>query len=220
MPLGKASTTSPSISIFSSFVATRGKDTAFGGRLLSIPIPRFARGSAHRSLLRASPRRARAVLSNVSVHLLPSTAFLRTFSKIPHSACFPSMGKLECELEAEDFAGAVAEAIRTLEVDFVHVRGIERDSSSSAAACDRVADCFSAPPGVCGLLRSHESTLGWGRRRLGPGRTHYSSADDDVSTSAPLTASSAWIYTRSARTSRALLVSRPLALGRWQARES
>ena len=35
-------------------------------------------------------------------------------------------GEVECELEAEDFAGAVAEAIRTLEVDFVHVLGIER----------------------------------------------------------------------------------------------
>ena len=38
----------------------------------------------------------------------------------------PSQGEVECELEAEDFAGAVAEAIRTLEVDFVHVLGIER----------------------------------------------------------------------------------------------
>jgi len=38
----------------------------------------------------------------------------------------PSQGEVECELEAEDFAGAVAEAIRTLEVEFVHVRGIER----------------------------------------------------------------------------------------------
>lgn len=35
-------------------------------------------------------------------------------------------GEVECELEAEDFAGAVAEAIRTLEVDFVHVLGVER----------------------------------------------------------------------------------------------
>jgi hypothetical protein len=38
----------------------------------------------------------------------------------------PDPGEVECELEAEDFAAAVAEAIRTLEVDFVHVRGIER----------------------------------------------------------------------------------------------
>jgi hypothetical protein len=35
-------------------------------------------------------------------------------------------GEVECELEAEDFAEAVAEAIRTLEVDFVHVLGVER----------------------------------------------------------------------------------------------
>ena len=35
-------------------------------------------------------------------------------------------GEVECALEAEDFAEAVAEAIRTLEVDFVHVQGIER----------------------------------------------------------------------------------------------
>jgi hypothetical protein len=35
--------------------------------------------------------------------------------------------EVECEIEAEDFAGAVAEAIRTLEEDeFTHVRGIER----------------------------------------------------------------------------------------------
>ena len=55
-----------------------------------------------------------------------STAFLRTSSKTPHFERSPSQGEVECELEAEDFAGAVAEAIRTLEVDFVHVLGIER----------------------------------------------------------------------------------------------
>ena len=38
----------------------------------------------------------------------------------------PGNGEVECELEGEDFAEAVAEAIRTLEVEFVHVRGIER----------------------------------------------------------------------------------------------
>ncbi len=38
----------------------------------------------------------------------------------------PDHGEVECELEAEGFAEAVAEAIRTLEVDFVHVLGIER----------------------------------------------------------------------------------------------
>ena len=44
----------------------------------------------------------------------------------PAFRMLPGQGEIECELEAEDFAGAVAEAIRTLEVDFVHVRGIER----------------------------------------------------------------------------------------------
>jgi hypothetical protein len=38
----------------------------------------------------------------------------------------PSNGEVECEIDAEDFAGAVAEAIRTLEVEFVHVLGVER----------------------------------------------------------------------------------------------
>jgi hypothetical protein len=34
--------------------------------------------------------------------------------------------EVECELEADDFAGAVAEAIRELEDDFTHVLGVER----------------------------------------------------------------------------------------------
>jgi hypothetical protein len=39
----------------------------------------------------------------------------------------PSTGpEVECELEAEDFAAAVAEAIRALEDDFTHVQAIER----------------------------------------------------------------------------------------------
>src|SRR4029079_11559984 len=72
MPLGNASTTSPSISIFSSFVATRGKDTAFGGRLLAIPIPRFGRGSAHKKPPAAqAPDGLEPCCRDVSVHLLP-----------------------------------------------------------------------------------------------------------------------------------------------------
>ncbi len=55
-------------------------------------------------------------LDRVPPHILEDPAFRMR----------PSQGEVECELEAEDFAGAVAEAIRTLEVDFVHVLGIER----------------------------------------------------------------------------------------------
>ena len=55
-------------------------------------------------------------LDRVPPHILEDPAF----------RMLPDHGEVECELEAEDFAGAVAEAIRTLEVEFVHVRGIER----------------------------------------------------------------------------------------------
>jgi hypothetical protein len=83
-------------------------------------------GALTESLLRRKPQTGsnRAVetfrficyLDRVPPHILEDPAF-RTL---------PSPGEVECELEAEDFAGAVAEAIRTLEVDFVHVLGIER----------------------------------------------------------------------------------------------
>ena len=55
-------------------------------------------------------------LDRVPPHILEDPAF----------RMLPGNGEVECELEAEDFAEAVAEAIRTLEVDFVHVLGIER----------------------------------------------------------------------------------------------
>ena len=55
-------------------------------------------------------------LDRVPPHILEDPAF----------RMLPEHGEVECELEAQDFAGAVAEAIRTLEVDFVHVRGIAR----------------------------------------------------------------------------------------------
>jgi hypothetical protein len=55
-------------------------------------------------------------LDRIPPHILEDPAF----------RMLPDAGEVECELEAEDFAAAVAEAIRTLEVDFVHVRGIER----------------------------------------------------------------------------------------------
>ena len=55
-------------------------------------------------------------LDRIPPHILEDPAF----------RMLPAHGEVECELEAEDFAGAVAEAIRSLEVDFVHVLGIER----------------------------------------------------------------------------------------------
>jgi hypothetical protein len=55
-------------------------------------------------------------LDRIPPHILEDPAF----------RMLPDAGEVECELEAEDFAAAVAEAIRALEVDFVHVRGIER----------------------------------------------------------------------------------------------
>ena len=82
-------------------------------------------GALTESLLRRKPQtgssRAAAetfrfvcYLDRIPPHILEDPAF----RSLP--------GEVECELEAEDFAGAVAEAIRTLEVDFVHVLGIER----------------------------------------------------------------------------------------------
>jgi hypothetical protein len=65
---------------------------------------------------RAETHRFICYLDRVPPHILEDPAF----------RMLPSAGEVECELEAEDFAAAVAEAIRTLEVDFVHVRGIER----------------------------------------------------------------------------------------------
>jgi hypothetical protein len=55
-------------------------------------------------------------LDRIPPHVLEDPAF----------RMLPAHGEVECELEAEDFAGAVAEAIRSLEVDFVRVLGIER----------------------------------------------------------------------------------------------
>lgn len=55
-------------------------------------------------------------LDRIPPHILEDPAF----------RMLPASGEVEVELEAEDFAGAVAEAIRTLEVDFVHVLGVER----------------------------------------------------------------------------------------------
>jgi hypothetical protein len=59
-----------------------------------------------------------AYLDRIPPHILEDDAF-----KQRHSAA----QEVECEIEAEDFAAAVAEAIRTLEEDeFTHVQAIER----------------------------------------------------------------------------------------------
>jgi hypothetical protein len=83
-------------------------------------------GALTESLLRRKPHSGanRAVethrficfLDRIPPHILEDPAF----------RMLPGHGEVECELEAEDFASAVAEAIRTLEVDFVHVLGVER----------------------------------------------------------------------------------------------
>jgi hypothetical protein len=59
-----------------------------------------------------------AYLDRIPPHILEDEAFRQR-----HSAA----QEVECEIEAEDFAGAVAEAIRALEEDqFTHVQAIER----------------------------------------------------------------------------------------------
>jgi hypothetical protein len=59
-----------------------------------------------------------AYLDRIPPHILEDDAFRQR-----HSAA----QEVECEIVAEDFAGAVAEAIRTLEEDeFTHVQAIER----------------------------------------------------------------------------------------------
>ena len=56
-------------------------------------------------------------LDRLPPHILEDDAFRTRHSTTP---------EVECELEAEDFAAAVAEAIRSLEVDFTHVQAVER----------------------------------------------------------------------------------------------
>ena len=58
-----------------------------------------------------------AYLDRIPPHILEDDAFTTRAAQEP---------EVECEIEAEDFAAAVAEAIRSLEDDFTHVRGIER----------------------------------------------------------------------------------------------
>ena len=56
-------------------------------------------------------------LDRLPPHILEDDAFTTRNSRGP---------EVECEIEAEDFAAAVAEAIRALEDDFTHVQAIER----------------------------------------------------------------------------------------------
>jgi hypothetical protein len=56
-------------------------------------------------------------LDRLPPHILEDDAFNTRHAKDP---------EVECEIEADDFAAAVAEAIRELEDDFTHVLGVER----------------------------------------------------------------------------------------------
>lgn len=56
-------------------------------------------------------------LDRMPPHILEDDAFTARHARTP---------EVECEIEAEDFAAAVAEAIRELEDQFTHVQGVER----------------------------------------------------------------------------------------------
>jgi hypothetical protein len=88
---------------------------AFTGNLLG-----RKRRNGGRPVLR--PRRETwrfiAYLDRIPPHILEDDAFRQVQG---------AAQEVECEIEAEDFAAAVAEGIRALEEDeFTHVRGIER----------------------------------------------------------------------------------------------
>jgi hypothetical protein len=72
-------------------------------------------GRAHRATWRFV-----CYLDRLPPHILEDDAFTTRHSRVP---------EVECEIEAEDFAGAVAEAIRSLEDEYTNVQGIERLSS-------------------------------------------------------------------------------------------
>ena len=69
-------------------------------------------GHSHRELWRFV-----CYLDRLPPHTLEDEAFTTRHSKMP---------EVECEIEADDFAAAVAEAIRSLEDEFTHVQAIER----------------------------------------------------------------------------------------------
>ena len=84
---------------------------AFTGNLLGLKR-RATNGRAH-----AETFRFICYLDRLPPHILEDDAFTTRNSRGP---------EVECEIEAEDFAAAVAEAIRSLEDEFTHVQAIER----------------------------------------------------------------------------------------------
>jgi hypothetical protein len=111
-------------------VAKWAKDTPAGGGRSQISSYDQLVGALTSNLLgrkrRSSPSDGRShretwrficYLDRIPPHVLEDDAFTTRRSKGP---------EVECEIEAEDFAAAVAEAIRSLEDDFTHVQGIER----------------------------------------------------------------------------------------------
>jgi hypothetical protein len=109
-------------------VANAAKDTPAGGGHPSIWAYDLTVGALTGNLLgrkrRTSNGRAPretwrfvCYLDRIPPHILEDDAFTTRHSR---------GAEVECEIEAEDFAAAVAEAIRSLEDEFTHVQGIER----------------------------------------------------------------------------------------------
>jgi hypothetical protein len=112
-------------------VANESKDTPGGGRNPPNSAYDLTVGALTGNLLGRKRRTSRTTngrahretwrfvcyLDRIPPHVLEDDAFTTRHSRLP---------EVECEIEAEDFAAAVAEAIRSLEDDFTHVRGIER----------------------------------------------------------------------------------------------
>jgi hypothetical protein len=110
-------------------VAKHAKDTPEGGGRPQIASYDLIVGALTSNLLGRKRRSASngrldretwrfvCYLDRIPPHVLEDDAFKTRTSKLP---------EVECEIEAEDFAAAVAEAIRSLEDDFTHVQGIER----------------------------------------------------------------------------------------------
>jgi hypothetical protein len=86
---------------------------AFTGNLLGLKR-RAVNGRAHGH---AETFRFICYLDRLPPHILEDDAFTTRNSRGP---------EIECEIEAEDFGAAVAEAIRSLEDEFTHVQAIER----------------------------------------------------------------------------------------------
>ena len=111
-------------------MAKETKDTPAGGGNWKIPTYDPLVGALTSNLLgrkrRTSSSNGRShretwrficYLDRMPPHVLEDDAFTTRHSKMP---------EVECEIEAEDFAAAVAEAIRSLEDEFTHVHAIER----------------------------------------------------------------------------------------------